>query len=161
MRQVLSFFSINMSSLFSLSLSLICHTIISTSITKQTKHRYVYIYVCVCIAWQESDADTKISASQFPFSFVTKRCSFCVFSYHTISSSYLVYFYCNSVSFYFFIKFSFVLICIVSLFVSMFIPSSIAGIISIQEVSSSNWILQSYIQLCHWYYAYRYPSNVE
>jgi hypothetical protein len=134
----LSFFSINMSSLFSLSLSpSFGHTIVSTTITKQTKHRYVYIYLYVCIAWQEPDADTKISASQFPFSFVTKRYSFCVFSSHSINSSYLVYFYYNSLFFCFFIKFSFVLICIVSIVISsaLFIPSSIAGIISIQEVN--------------------------
>ena len=131
MRQFLSFFpSTSLPSFFSLSSSF-GHTIVSTTITKQTKHRYVYIYACVCIAWQEPDADTKISASQFPFSFVTKRYSFCVFSYHTINSSYLVYFYYNSFLFCFFIKFSFVLICIVSLF----IPTSTAGIISILEIN--------------------------
>ena len=51
-----------------------------------------------------------------------------------------------------------ILICLDLCSFSLFILSSIAGIISIGEendtsVSSSNWILRSYIQLCHLYFS--------
>ena len=140
---------------------------INTSIIQQTKHRYRHICACVCIAWQEPDADTKISASQFPFSFATESCSFCVFSYETtdffpLSLSLRVISLTSILSRSFFaLLLHQILICLDLCSLSLFILSSIAGIISIEKenvasVSSSNWILQSYIQLCHLYSPSRY-----
>jgi hypothetical protein len=142
-----------------------------TSITQQTKHRYRHICACVCIAWQEPDADTKISASQFPFSFATKSCSFCAFSYETnaffprsLAISLTSILSCCFVA----LLLHQILICLDLCSFSLFILSSIAGIISIEKenvasVSSSNWILQSYIQLCHLCFPLRYVqwANVE
>lgn len=155
-------FSINISSL------LWPQHCINTSIIQQTKHRYRHICACVCIAWQEPDADTKISASQFPFSFATASCSFCVFSYESNDFFPCLSVFLRVISLTSILSRSFfalllhqILICLDLCRLSLFILSSIAGIISIEEenvasVSSSNWILQSYIQLCHLYSPSRY-----